>query len=138
MIDEEDITASTLAEQANEEAKLRERVEKFRKEGRVFLDADGTVPKDITYSGPRHVKTDVWSHIVEAVIERGKTKPKKSLARQITSQIASKVHAHFDGLEQRKNKARDVEERRLRALAKSTMRLVSAEWKKALYVSFNF
>ncbi|KAF8911617.1 SNF2 family N-terminal domain-containing protein [Gymnopilus junonius] len=133
MLDEEDVSASTLAEQASDEAKLRERVEKFRKEGRFFLDTDGTAPEDITYSGPTHVKTDAWSHIVEAVVERGKTKPKKSLAMQITSQIASKVHAYFEVLEQRKNKARDLEERKLRALAKSTMKLVSAEWKKALY-----
>ena len=62
--------------------------------------------------------------------------PKKPLGRQIAAQIASKVQAYFDGLETKKLKAKEVEERRLRNLAKSTMKLVISEWKKAVYVSF--
>jgi helicase SWR1 len=43
------------------------------------------------------------------------------------------MQSYFDGLEMKRLKAKELEEKRLRNLAKSTMRMVIAEWKKAVF-----
>ncbi|KAH9485667.1 Helicase SWR1 [Psilocybe cubensis] len=135
-IDEEDMTMSALEEEAKSEASIREQVVRFNREGRFIPGTDvlfGTEPPTVEHTSPQRSTTDTWDHIVEAVIARGKAKPKKSIGLQITSQISSKLQAHFDGLESRKAKAKEAEEKRLRKLAKSTMMIVIGEWKKAVY-----
>lgn len=132
---------SALEGEAKSEAAIREQIVRFRREGRFIPGTDvlfGTEPPTVEYNSPQRSTTDIWDHIVEAVIARGKAKPKKSIGLQITSQIASKLHAHFDGQESRKAKAKEVEEKRLRKLAKSTIMIVIGEWKKAVYVRFIF
>jgi helicase SWR1 len=116
-----------------------ERVQQFRREGRFLPGTQtlfGTKHDDGEYLPPQRTSTDVWDDVLKAVVAR--SRPKKSLGKQITSQIANKIQAHFDNQESRKIKAKEAEERRLRNLAKSTMKLVVGEWKKAIFVSFFF
>ncbi|KDR75528.1 hypothetical protein GALMADRAFT_247988 [Galerina marginata CBS 339.88] len=135
-VDEDDTTAPALDEQAKAEAEIREQVAQFRREGRFIPGTDvlfGTSVQDITHNSNVRVSKDIWDEVVDAVVARGRTRPRKSIGRQIASQISSKVQAHFDGQESKRVKAKEAEERRLRNLAKSTMKLVIAEWKKAVY-----
>ena len=135
--DEPDLDLTTLEQNAEAEAEILERVERFRREGR-FLPGTQTLfgtKHDVSdYHPPQRTSTDVWDDVVKAVVAR--SRPKKSIGRQITSQIATKIQTYFDNQEARKIKAKEVEERRLRNLAKSTMKLVIGEWKKAIFVSF--
>lgn len=140
-VDDEDTTMSALEEEAKSEAAIREQVVRFRREGRFIPGTDilfGTEPHKVEYTSPQRSTTDTWDHVVAAVIARGRAKSKRSIGQQIASQIASKVQTHFDGQESKKIKAKEAEERRLRNLAKSTMKIVIGEWKKAVYVRYLF
>ena len=137
--DEPDLDLATLEQNAEAEAEILERVDQFRREGRFIPGTQtlfGTKHDDIEYHPPQRTWTDVWDDVVKAVVAR--SRPKKSIGRQITSQIANKIQTHFDNQESRRIKAKEAEERRLRNLAKSTMKLVIGEWKKAIFVSFLF
>ena len=116
-----------------------ERVQKFRRDGRFLPGTQtlfGTKHHDGEYHPPQRTSTDVWDEVLKTVVAR--SRPKKSLGRQITSQIANKILTYFDNQESRKIKAKEAEDRRLRNLAKSTMKLVIGEWKKAIFVSVKF
>ena len=137
--DEPDLDLATLEKNAEADAEILERVEQFRRDGRFLPGTQtlfGTKHDDSEYHPPQRTSTDVWDDVVKAVIAR--SRPKKSLGRQVTSQIANKIQTYFDNQESRKIKAKEAEERRLRNLAKSTMKLVVGEWKKAIFVSSLF
>lgn len=55
---------------------------------------------------------------------------------EIASQISTAIRSYWDVQAVKREKAKAQEERRLRALAKATIKLVTAEWKKAVFVSF--
>lgn len=134
--EEEDAQVSTLQQEIEAQAEICERVERFRSEGQFIPGTDvlfGTAPHDIPYTSPQRTTCDIWDDIVQTVVAKGRTRPKRSVGRQITPQIASKIQAHFDGQETRKVKPKEAEEKRLRNLAESTMKLVIAEWKRVLY-----
>ena len=137
--EDRDTNAAILERESQAEAEIREKVTKFKQEGRFIPGTQalfGTTPHEAPYTSPSRTTTDIWDAVVETVVVRARMMPKKPVGKQIAAQIASKVQAYFDGLETKKLKAKEVEERRLRNLAKSTMKLVISEWKKAVYVSF--
>lgn len=137
-IDDDDTTAATVEEEAKAEAAIRQKIDRFRKAERFIPGTEvifGTAPPTDDYTSPKRTTKDIWDHIVESITARDRTK-KKPIGRQIASQIASKVQAYFDGQEAKKNKTREQEERRLRNLAKTSMKAVIAEWKRAVNVSF--
>ena len=53
---------------------------------------------------------------------------------QVAASVAAKVRGYWEGMAVREERARLAEERRLKALAKATIRLVVGEWKKAVFV----
>lgn len=57
--------------------------------------------------------------------------------RAVAAQVAGKVRAYWEAKAAREDKFRMQEERRLRTLAKTTIKMVVAEWKKAVYVSLS-
>lgn len=137
--DEPDLELATLDQDARAEAEILERVGQFRRDGRFLPGTQtlfGTKHDNGEYLPPKRTSTDIWDEILKAVDAKARSRPKKSIGKQITSQIANKIQAHFDNQESRKIKAKEAEERRLRNLAKSTMKLVVGEWKKAIFVSF--
>lgn len=137
----EDVQLSTLEESACEEATLRERVYKLRVEGRFARRSKDTLDnsddeeiEDLAVPlEMKRTSKDVWDAVIEEVIARHKKRRGRGLARQVTGSVASKVQAHFDAIEAKKNKTREAEERRLRTLAKTTMKMVVGEWKKAVF-----
>jgi helicase SWR1 len=84
---------------------------------------------------------DIWDQVVDEVVARARVKRNGNgiggRGRQIASQIASRVHGYWDGHALREDKAKAQEERRLRALAKATIKMVTGEWKKAVFVRFS-
>ncbi|KAF8161419.1 SNF2 family N-terminal domain-containing protein [Crassisporium funariophilum] len=135
-IGDADTDIATLQREAEEEAIILERVERFRRDGRFIPGADvlfGAEVDEVPYTPPKRTSVDLWDKIIETIVARARTRPKKSIGRQIASQIAIKIQAHFDTQESRKLKVIEAEERRLRNLAKSTVKLVVGEWKKAVF-----
>lgn len=130
---------AVLQREALEEAKLRERVAHLRREGRFVPqkqadEEDGAViGVDFDYAAPERTSKDSWDAVIEEATHRYRTRSKRTFAKQVTSAIASKVQTHFDNLEAKRYKAREAEEKKLRNLAKATMKMVIAEWKKAVY-----
>lgn len=136
ILDDKEVSVQKINKLALAEAAVHERVEKFRKDGRFIPGTDalfGTKPEKLVYITPKRVSGDAWDDVVEAVIAYGKSRSKKSSGRAVAGQVANKIQGYWDGQEARKDKARVQEERRLRALAKSTIRQVIGEWKKAVF-----
>jgi len=130
--------SKALEQEAIKEANLRAKVAKLRRDGRFIpqrevKDDDSDILDDADYVSPERTSKDQWDAVVEDAIARYQTRPKRSIAKQVTSSIASKMQAYFDNLEAKKLKAKEAEEKKLRILAKSTMRMVIAEWKKAVF-----
>lgn len=137
MLGDEEVDSERIAKRALEEARIREREADFRRQGRFIPGTDvlfGTEPSTIPYDPPKRTTRDIWDDIVEIISTTRSKVPKKTVGQQVAAQIASKVQAYWDTQGVKRDKARAQEERRLRALAKATMKMVNAEWKKAVHV----
>ncbi|KAH7925305.1 hypothetical protein BV22DRAFT_1034199 [Leucogyrophana mollusca] len=131
---DQDLQEETLEKMAQKDAALLERVHSLRKAGRIMLDGDtfrdiagknGMIIKQPKRSG------DAWDQVVEAVIQRARRGQLKG--RHVAAQVASRVQAYWDQYALREDKARAQEEKRLRSLAKATIKMVTSEWKKAVF-----
>jgi helicase SWR1 len=137
----QDQNEAALERSAHHDAAILERIDEFRRQGRLLLSADGLAACGVS-SAPNGKHTsavieskrdpDAWDHVMYAVTAQARTR--KSHGRHVAAQIASKVQAYWDGYAAKKDKAKMQEEKRLRALAKSTVRMVTNEWKKAVFV----
>ncbi|KAL0570717.1 swr1 complex component, partial [Marasmius crinis-equi] len=126
-----------------EEAKLRERAAQLRKEGRYFGDLDLNFsqldesetqvnPQRSGYQG-RPERKDTWDHLLEDVSTQHQARKKRVQGEAIAGFIASKIRAYWDAQAVKQDKARAVEEKRLRGLAKATVRMVVGEWRKVIF-----
>ncbi|KAJ7099423.1 SNF2 family N-terminal domain-containing protein [Mycena belliarum] len=97
---------------------------------------------DAPPSGATSRPDDTWAAVVRSVVVYGKrnrasssgsTKMKRTRGQLVAAQVAAKIQAYWDGQAAKLEKGRAVEERRLRVLAKTVMKLVSGEWKKAVF-----
>lgn len=133
------IDEKTLEQEIITDAAVMERTEQFRKEGRFIPGTDAifgfNVDTTSSFTTPQRTQKDHWDHVVEAAISESKLWRRRPSGRQIAAQVASKIQAYWDGQEAKKEKVKFQEERRLRALAKHTIKMVTQEWKKAVFVS---
>lgn len=157
-LDEQEQTPQALEMLAEKEAVLREKIERLNKQGRFvpFLYGEpfkGLLPgkatsmpvptliADPNARDPRRSK-DMWEHIVETIVHRGRHGGGGGdfLVRgpQVAAQVANRIQVYWDQSVVRGDRARVQEEKRVRALAKATVKMVVAEWKKAVFVSFLF
>ena len=159
-IDDLDVPVDAIDRLAQNEAALIDRIESYRREGRLRPDHDvlaaaaarSTSSPDASgnasskpvalMSDPRVRGPDTWDHVVQAIVSQGQSqnqnRARQNKGKHITSQIAGKIQTYWDGYAARKDRARAQEEKRLRALAKSTIRMVVGEWKKAVFVSVSW
>lgn len=139
-LNDEDVDEKTLQQEVATDAAVFERAEVFRKQGLLIPGTDmifdlNDFDEKSSYPSPQRVTKDRWDNVVEAAIECCKSRSKHSPGQQIAGQIAAKVRTYWEGQEAKKDKLRQQEERRLRVLAKATIRMVTNEWKKAVFVS---
>ena len=138
-LDGTDVRENFLRQKAAADAVIFERAEAFRRQGGFIPDPD--VLLDLKNSekslDPSHQRTqqDYWDVVIESAIQLRKSWIRRPSGEQIAGQIATKIRTYWEGLEARKEKLRQQEERNLRALAKTTIRAVTNEWKKAVLVS---
>ncbi|GLB37820.1 putative helicase SWR1 [Lyophyllum shimeji] len=133
-LNDEDVDEDALQRQVQTDAEILERVERCRNKGFLFLDPEPGIGHNIQASLPaQRNKRDHWDHVIENACQLRQVWIKRTSGQQLAGQIAKLVRAYWDGQEAKKEKLRIQEERRLRALAKATIRMVTDEWKKAVF-----
>ncbi|KAG1824365.1 SNF2 family N-terminal domain-containing protein [Suillus subaureus] len=120
---------------AQKKAALLDKMESFRQQGRLIIDNATFNEMSKTRGGvgfqePKQGR-DTWDVVLEAVTQRSRREQVKG--RVIAAQISTRIKAYWDQRAQREDKAKLHEERRLRALAKATIKVVTSEWKKAVF-----
>ena len=158
-LNDQDQTEDDLQKVASQEAVLRNKIDRLQRLGRFFpyTEAALSTSKDgVSASGDNHVggssrsssgnkisllprepqrPKDAWDYVVETVTQRNQNVLVKG--RQVAAQVASRIHAYWDQHASREKTARVQEEKRLRTLAKATIKMVTSEWKKAVFVSYH-
>ncbi|EIW80516.1 hypothetical protein CONPUDRAFT_166022 [Coniophora puteana RWD-64-598 SS2] len=127
-----------LEKKANEQAEFLARVDTLRRQGRIMLDSRSIAllqdqDKDALLAPPKtHPRgVDIWDHVLQEVAQRSNRNLGRG--RTVCSQIASKINVYWEQSALREDRARAKEEKRLRALAKATIKMVMVEWKKAVH-----
>lgn len=142
-IDDQDLSEAALDEQARRDAAIIDRIEDLRQQGRLLPEVDEEAEPRVgisnTASGTEHQRgPDLWDHVIQEVVSVARAKRRggsKSGGKHVAAQIAKMVQAYWDGTAMKEDRAKAQEERRLRALAKATIKMVTSEWKKAVFVS---
>ncbi|KAL4071277.1 SNF2 family N-terminal domain-containing protein [Scleroderma yunnanense] len=152
-MDDQDQTEDNLQKMALQEAILRNKIDRLQRLGRFFPYTESSsviVKGGASDSGGSHVggssgssnkvsllplepqrPEDVWDHIIEAVAQRSRNGLVKG--QQVSAHVASRIQAYWDQYASRERTAKVQEEKRLRALAKATIKMVTSEWKKAVF-----
>ena len=109
-------------------------IDALRRQGRMLFRPpdDDMSPREFPEVDTRR-EPDAWDAVLEAVQKRAEVQLVSG--EYVAAQVASRVQAYWDIRAIREDKARAQEEKRLRALAKTTIRMVTAEWKRAVFVS---
>ncbi|KAG2153253.1 SNF2 family N-terminal domain-containing protein [Suillus clintonianus] len=134
-INDSDLREDDLNLMAQKKATLLDKMESFRQQGRLIVDNATFNEMSKTRGGasfqePKQDR-DAWDAVLEVITQRSRREQVKG--RAITAQISSRIKAYWDQRAQREDKAKIHEERRLRALAKATIKMVTSEWKKAVF-----
>jgi helicase SWR1 len=134
-LENDDVNEVVLDQAARERAVLLERVYALRQQGRMLLSAeDAGCALQSQPTDPRTPGSDPWDHVLDAI----RVRQRETSGPEITATIAAKVRTYWDLQNAKEGKVRVQHEKQLRALAKSTMKLVIVEWKKAVFVSGTF
>ena len=135
-LENDDVEEHALEEAARERAVLLERVFALRQQDRMLLSAEdaGRALQD----RPTHPRTlgagaDPWGHVLNAV--RTRRHQRETSGQEIAATIAAKVRTYWDMQNAKEGRVKLQQEKQLRVLAKGTLKLVIAEWKKAVFVS---
>ncbi|KAK0222448.1 SNF2 family N-terminal domain-containing protein [Armillaria nabsnona] len=132
-MEHKDVSARIVRESVRRDAGILERASKLKEEGRWFYrsEEEGGIIEDLeTPQGPERTTKDVWDHCIEEIVALGQAEIKRPIGAQIASQIASKVQAYWEGQHAKQDKKRVQEEKRLRVLAKQTIKEVTSAWGK--------
>lgn len=136
-LENDDANEDALEEAAREHAVFLERVYALRQQGRMLLSAEDagralqSKPTDLRTPG-----ADPWDHILNAV--RARYRQRETSGQEIAATIAAKVRTYWDLQNAKEGKVKLQQEKQLRALAKTTLKFVIAEWKKAVFVSDSY
>ncbi|EMD33225.1 hypothetical protein CERSUDRAFT_108387 [Gelatoporia subvermispora B] len=128
-LDGQEVDIETLEEKARKDAAFWDKVDSFRLQGRLYFTVRDTASGSFGSLTPR--ARDAWAAIVEQIESPNLVRPHNG--GPVAAQIASKIRAYWDVQAAKEDKVKAQEEKRLRALAKATMKLVIAEWKKAIH-----
>ncbi|SJK98233.1 uncharacterized protein ARMOST_01494 [Armillaria ostoyae] len=132
-MENKDVSTRILRESVRRDADILERASKLKEDGRWFYrsEEEGGIIEDLeTPQGPERTTKDVWDHCIEEIVALGQAEIKRPIGAQIASQIASKMQAYWEGQHAKQDKKRVQEEKRLRVLAKQTIKEVTSAWGK--------
>ncbi|KAG6816590.1 hypothetical protein H0H87_004816 [Tephrocybe sp. NHM501043] len=133
----QDVEEGILEQHIRADASILERAERLRNHSGFLPVLDESLKANAESLGtslaPVRQSKDHWDYVVDTVCHVANLWRKGSFGRHITGQWAKAVRGYWDGQELMKEKLKAQEERRLRALAKATIRMVTDEWKKAVF-----
>lgn len=132
--EETDLDEHGLKELIQDDLKIWREIDSQRRQGRMLYrppDPDPS-PKELPELNSGR-QPDAWDSVLEAVQQRAQAQLVSG--EYVAAQVASRVQAYWDARAIREDKARAQDERRLRTLAKATIRMVTTEWKKVVFVS---
>ncbi|KAK0459393.1 SNF2 family N-terminal domain-containing protein [Desarmillaria tabescens] len=132
-MDHKDVSTRILQESIRRDADILERASKLKEEGRWFYrsEEEGDIAQVLeTPQGPERTTKDVWDYCIEQIVALGQAEVKRPIGAQIASQIASKVKVYWEGQHAKQDKKRAQEEKRLKILAKQTIKEVTSAWGK--------
>lgn len=133
-LENDDVNEDALEKEARQRAVLLERVHAMRRQGRMLLSSEDasrarqTRPTDLRKHG-----ADPWDHVLDAV--RARYHQRETSGPEIAATIAAKVRTYWDLQNAKEGRVRLQQEKQLRVLAKATLKHVTTEWKKAVFVS---
>lgn len=134
-LEEEDLDSAALDGMVREDVAIWKQVDVLRRKGRMLHRPPDFSSSTRSNSQSLERSPDIWDHVIEDVKER--VIGRRQSGRQVAAQIANRVKAYWEAQAVRDDKAKALEEKRLRALAKATIRLVTTKWRDAVYVSFS-
>ena len=134
-----DLDARGLRALIQDDLRVWRTIDAMRRQGRMLYrppddETGGAVPS----AGAQAVvdtrrQPDAWDAVLDAVRQRAEVP--RTYGADVVPQIVACVQSYWDAQAVRDERARVLEEKRLKALAKATIRMVAAEWKKAVFVS---
>ncbi|KAG0708694.1 SNF2 family N-terminal domain-containing protein [Suillus ampliporus] len=134
-ITDQDLREDDLNFMAQKKAALLDKMESFRRQGRLIVDSATFHEISRTKSGTSFQESkrdrDDWDAVLAAITQRSPREQVKG--RVIAAQISTRIKAYWDQRAQREDKSKIHEEKRLRALAKATIKMVTNGWKKAVF-----
>lgn len=128
--DGQDLDSIALDELVKTDLRIWKKVDRMRRQGRMLYRHDDSSTTTSNNKGPERAP-DIWDHVIEGV--KAYTRPPNG--RLVAAQIANRVKVYWEAQAVKDDKARMQEEKRLRTLAKVTIRMVTAKWREAVYVS---
>ncbi|KAJ3896154.1 SNF2 family N-terminal domain-containing protein [Lentinula edodes] len=129
----EEVPPDTLVERARTRTKLLERTQKLREEGRLLDDLSVLELTPAEAANKQQKSSDIWYHCIVDAAAYLESKSEEPSGVEIAGQIAKAIQNYWDVHTVRQEKMKAQEEKRIRALAKATIKLVVAEWKKAVF-----
>ncbi|TFY59646.1 hypothetical protein EVJ58_g5650 [Rhodofomes roseus] len=129
-----DVSQNEVEDHVQQVADFWRRADAMRKEGRFFPESVGDESLRVSplqRDASMNRSQDTWAHVLEAVKARAEYRP--TSGRQVAAQVASRVRAYWETRAVKDDKIKLQDEKRLRALAKVTIRHVIDEWKKAVH-----
>ncbi|KZT61158.1 hypothetical protein CALCODRAFT_46051 [Calocera cornea HHB12733] len=130
-IEDHPVTLSALENSAKQDAELYGRIALLRAEGRLQTRPERPIaaPKSTEPKRP----TSHWDMIISQANIQMKRIQDDIRVRQTTARRVSRaVVAHFERISQAEDRERQAEEKRIRALAKFTVREVLKKWREAI------
>ncbi|KAF5383501.1 hypothetical protein D9757_006140 [Collybiopsis confluens] len=129
----EEISSDILASRVHSQARLLERAQKLRAEGRLVEDPSILQRSTTEIANEQRTTKDLWDHCIQDAAEYLEAKSEETTGEEIAQQISKAVQAYWDVQAIKQEKLKAQQERRMRALAKATIKLVITEWKKAVF-----
>jgi helicase SWR1 len=137
-LEDKDLSLEHLIAAARTDATLQEKISRLRAEGRLdhmnlrlSLEHNGSFP--ITTTLRVRETHDIWQEVVDEVVALSRELVGRG--RKVAAQCAVAVRGYWEAQDAKEERVRAAEERRLKALAKATIRLVTSEWRKVVFVS---
>jgi helicase SWR1 len=133
-LENDDVNENALEGAARERAMFLERVHAMRQQGHMLLSSeDASRALQTRPTDPRTLGADPWDHVLNAV--RARYRQRETSGYEIAATVAAKVRTYWELQNAKEGRVKLQQEKQLRTLAKATLKLVTAEWKKAVFVS---
>ncbi|KAJ3773357.1 SNF2 family N-terminal domain-containing protein [Lentinula raphanica] len=129
----DEVSPEVLAERARDRARFSEHIRSLRKQGRVLVDPSVLELTPFEVAHKEREPSDVWYHCIKDAAAYLESKKGEPTGVEITGIIAKAIQEYWVGQTAKQEKLRARENKRMRALAKATIKLVTAEWKKAVF-----